>query len=96
MPGKTWDRLEKHDAAMFEARDADTRHPVRLRMSALIRARRQHTYEIDAASRKPRLEWARGTLIALVHDHSAPSEPVQHLGTESRAPARRVLSPPPG
>ena len=37
-------------APLFEARDADTGHKMRLVMTALIRARREHTYEIDAAS----------------------------------------------
>jgi hypothetical protein len=48
--GKTWTRIEKVFASMFEARDADTGHRVRLMLAALVRARREYTYEIDAAS----------------------------------------------
>ncbi len=47
---KTWERIERVFASLFEARDADSGHKVRLVMAALIRARREHTYEIDAAS----------------------------------------------
>ena len=47
---KTWARIEKVFAPMFEARDADTGHRVRLMLAALVRARREYTYEIDAAS----------------------------------------------
>lgn len=46
----TWDRIERVFAPLFEAMDADTGHKVRLIFTALIRARREHTYEIDAAS----------------------------------------------
>lgn len=67
MPGKTWDRLERHYAALFEARDADTGRPVRLMMAALIRARREHTYEIDAAS------------LMLTSEHWIPIEGVHEL-----------------
>lgn len=47
---KTWARIEKVFAPMFEARDADTGQKVRLMLAALVRARREYTYEIDAAS----------------------------------------------
>ncbi len=47
---KTWERMVRVFAPLFEARDADTGHKARLIMTALIRARREHTYEIDAAS----------------------------------------------
>jgi len=67
MPGKTWDRLERHYAALFEARDADTGQRVRLVMAALIRARREHTYEIDAAS------------LMLTSEHWIPVEGVHEL-----------------
>ncbi len=67
MPGKTWDRLERHYAALFEARDADTGQRVRLMMAALIRARREHTYEIDAAS------------LMLTSEHWIPVEGVHEL-----------------
>ncbi|MCY0726110.1 DUF1173 family protein, partial [Klebsiella pneumoniae] len=47
---KTWERIERVFAPLFEARDADSGYKVRLVLVALIRARREHTYEIDAAS----------------------------------------------
>ena len=47
---KTWERMLRVFAPLFEARDADTGHQMRLVITALIRARREHTYEIDAAS----------------------------------------------
>ena len=50
MATRSWDRLARVHAALLEARDADTGHRVRLIMAALIRARREFTYEIDAAT----------------------------------------------
>ena len=47
---KTWERIERVFAPLFDARDADTGYKIRLMLVALIRARREHTYEIDAAS----------------------------------------------
>jgi hypothetical protein len=47
---KTWHRFERAFAALLQARDADTGHRVRLVLAALVKARREHTYEIDAAS----------------------------------------------
>ena len=47
---RIWERLLRRYAAMFEARDADTGVRVRLVMTALVKARRELTYEIDAAS----------------------------------------------
>ena len=47
---KAWERVERVFAPLLEARDADTGHRPRLMMAALIRARREHTYEIDVAS----------------------------------------------
>ena len=47
---KTWERMLRVFAPLFEARDADTGHKVRLVMTALIRARREQTCEIDSAS----------------------------------------------
>ncbi len=47
---RNWERIERVFAPLFEARDADTGHPVRLVMAALIRARREYTYEIEAVS----------------------------------------------
>lgn len=45
-----WQRLLRRHAPLFEARDADLGLHVRLVMSALIRSRREFTYEIDTAS----------------------------------------------
>ena len=64
---KTWKRIEKVFAALFEARDADTGYRVHLVMAALIRARREHTYEIDAAS------------LMLTSEHWIPVEGVHEL-----------------
>ena len=48
--GRTWERIERVFAPLFEARDADIHHSVRLVIAALICARREHTYEIDSVS----------------------------------------------
>lgn len=64
---KTWKRIEKVFAPLFEARDADTGCRVHLVMAALIRARREHTYEIDAAS------------LVLTNEHWIPLEGVHEL-----------------
>ncbi len=55
-------RIEKVFAPMFEARDADTGCRVHLVMAALIRARRELTYEVDAAS------------LVLTNEHRIPLE----------------------
>ncbi len=47
---RAWERMVRMFAPLFEARDADAVHQGRLVMTALIRARREQTYEIDAAS----------------------------------------------
>lgn len=47
---RTWARLVKRYAALFEARDADGGLGVHIVMAALLRARREQTYEIDTAS----------------------------------------------
>lgn len=47
---RSWERIERVFAPLFEARDADTGHPLRLVMAALIRARREYTYEVEAVS----------------------------------------------
>jgi hypothetical protein len=47
---KTWDRIARTYAAVLEARDADHGQRVRAVITALIRARRENTYEIDTAS----------------------------------------------
>lgn len=64
---KAWERIERVFAALLEARDADTGHKVRLMMAALIRARREHTYEIDAAS------------LVLTSEHWIPVEGIHEL-----------------
>ncbi|CAH0353454.1 DUF1173 family protein [Aquabacterium sp. CECT 9606] len=64
---KTWERIERVFAPMFEARDADNGYTVRLVLAALIRARREHTYEIDAAS------------LMLTSEHWIPIEGVHEL-----------------
>ena len=81
--GKTWERIERVFAPMFEARDADTGHRVRLVITALIRARRENTYEIDAAS------------LMLASEHWIPIEgayelPLLHALVEQR---RRFVKP---
>lgn len=50
MDTRSWDRLARAHAALLEARDADSGHRVRLILAALIHARREFTYEIDAAT----------------------------------------------
>ena len=64
---KTWERIERVFAPLFEARDADSGYTVRLMLTALIRARREHTYEIDAAS------------LMLTSEHWIPIEGVHEL-----------------
>jgi hypothetical protein len=64
---KTWERIERVFAPLLEARDADSGQRVRLVMAALIRARREHTYEIDAAS------------LMLTSEHWIPVEGVYEL-----------------
>ena len=46
----TWHRLQRVFTPLFDARDADSSVPVRLMVAALIYAKREHTYAIDAAS----------------------------------------------
>lgn len=47
---KTWHRVERVFAPLLQARDADTGYRLRLMLAALVRARREYTYEVDAAS----------------------------------------------
>lgn len=47
---KTWARIERTFGHLLEARHADTSLRVRVVIAALIRARREHTYEIESAS----------------------------------------------
>nr|WP_297383458.1 DUF1173 family protein [uncultured Roseateles sp.] len=81
--GSTWDRIEKRFRPLFEARDADTGQQVKLVITALIRARREHTYEIDVAS------------VMLTSEHWIPIEgvhelPLVHALVEQR---RRFIKP---
>lgn len=80
---RTWDRLARVHAALLEARDADTGHRVRLIMAALIHARREFTYEIDAAS------------LMLVSEQWIPVEGVHELALIDALVAhqRRFLKP---
>jgi len=64
---KAWDRIERVFAPLFEARDADGGQKVRLMVVALIRARREHTYEIDIAS------------LMLTSEHWIPVEGIHEL-----------------
>lgn len=64
---RSWERIERVFAPLFEARDADTGHPVRLILGALIRARREYTYEVDAVS------------LMLTSEHWIPIEGVHEL-----------------
>lgn len=64
---KAWERVERVFAPLLEARDADNGHRVRLMVAALIRARREHTYEIDVAS------------LMLTSEHWIPVEGVHEL-----------------
>lgn len=47
---RTWARVQSGFAPLFEALDSDGGRGLRLILAALIRARREHTYEIDLAS----------------------------------------------
>lgn len=47
---RSWERMARVYAPLLEARDADTGHRVRVILAALIRTRREFTYEIDAGS----------------------------------------------
>ena len=65
--GRAWAHIERAFAPLFEARDADTGNSVRLVMAALIRARREYTYEIDSVS------------LMLTSEHWIPIEGVHEL-----------------
>jgi hypothetical protein len=83
LSNKIWERLERTYAACFEARDADSAVRPRLVMTALIRARREHTYEVDTAS------------LMLASEHWIPVEgvhelPLIHALVEAR---RRFIKP---
>ena len=64
---QVWARMERTFAAVFEAHGADIGAKPRLILSALIRARREHTYEIDTAS------------LMLTSEHWIPVEGVHEL-----------------
>jgi hypothetical protein len=83
MAVRSWDRLARIHAALLEARDADTGHRVRLIMAALIRARREFTYEIDAAT------------LMLISEQWIPVEGVHELPLIDAlvAQGRRFLKP---
>jgi len=80
---KSWERIERVFAPLFEAIDADTKVKPRLVMCALVYAKREHCYQIDTAS------------FMLVTDNWIPLEGtdeidlVQHLTEQSR----RFLKP---
>ncbi|RCW65130.1 DUF1173 family protein [Pseudorhodoferax soli] len=80
---RTWGRIERTFGALLEARHADTNQRVRVVMAALIRARREHTYEIDAAS------------MMLTSEHWIPLDGVHELDLlgELVAQRRRFLKP---
>ncbi len=46
----TWSRIERGFASLFEARDADGQHDLKLVLAALVRARREQVLELEAAS----------------------------------------------
>ena len=64
---KAWERIEREFAPLLEARDADTGHKPQLMVVALIRERREHTYEIDSAS------------LMLTSEHWIPVEGIHEL-----------------
>lgn len=64
---KPWERVQRVFAPLLEAGEADTGYRPRLMMAALIRARRESTYEIDVAS------------LMLTSEHWVPVEGVHEL-----------------
>jgi len=46
----TWSRIERGFAPLFEARDADGQHELKLVLAALVRARHEQVLELEAAS----------------------------------------------
>ncbi|HVR51885.1 MAG TPA: DUF1173 family protein, partial [Pseudorhodoferax sp.] len=83
METRSWDRLVRVQSALFEARDADSGHRVRLVLGALIHARREFTYEIDAAT------------VMLVNEQWIPVEGVYEIPLigELVAQQRRFVKP---
>jgi len=76
-PYAPWERIERAFAPLFEACDADTGRRVHLVIAALIRARREHTYEVDAAS------------LMLTSEQWIPVEGVHELGLVHTLVAQR-------
>jgi hypothetical protein len=64
---RLWERTERVFGPLFEARDADTGVGVHLMMAALIRARREQTYEVESLS------------LMLTSEHWIPAEGVHEL-----------------
>jgi hypothetical protein len=64
---RLWERTARVFGPLFEARDADTGVTVRLVVAALIRARREQTYEVESLS------------MMLVTEHWIPVEGVHEL-----------------
>jgi hypothetical protein len=80
---RLWERTERVFGPLFEARDADTGVGVRLMMAALIRARREQTYEIESLT------------LMLTSEHWIPVEGVHELPLIQAlvAQQRRFLKP---
>lgn len=80
---KVWARAERAYAAAFEAQGADVGVKPRLILSALIRARREHTYEVDTLS------------LMLTCEHWIPVEGMHELPLVRAlvAQGRRFLKP---
>jgi hypothetical protein len=64
---RLWERIARAFGPLLEARDADTGVAVRLVVAALIRARREQTYEVESLS------------MMLVSEHWIPVEGVHEL-----------------
>ena len=64
---RLWERTARAFGPLFEARDADSGVAVRLLVAALIRARREQTYEVESVS------------MMLVSEHWIPVEGVHEL-----------------
>ncbi|MBK9362867.1 MAG: DUF1173 family protein [Rubrivivax sp.] len=80
---RLWERTERVFGPLFEARDADTGVGVHLMMAALIRARREQTYEVESLS------------LMLTSEHWIPVEGVHELPLIQAlvAQQRRFLKP---
>ncbi|MDR0701643.1 MAG: DUF1173 domain-containing protein [Azoarcus sp.] len=83
LANELWARLERKYAAYFDALGADTKFRPKLVLTALIRTRSEHTYEIDTAS------------LMLASEHWIPVEnahelPLIHALVDAR---RRFIKP---